>query len=90
MKNNIFNGTISRCLRIILCMEKIALVIWMLGPVLFFLFNVLHPTTFMGNVRGEYQKNYEVLLFLTLIMFGMLFMAWLLIKVLRKKISVND
>ena len=67
--------------------EKIVLFIAIVGPMLFFIINAFDPTAYIGNVRGEIRKNYDVLILITAIAMGMLLTTWILVRTLRVKLS---
>lgn len=77
----------KKALRIINTIEKVFLLLWLFGPLIYFIISVLDTKAYMGLVQGEYKKNYEILIMLTLIALAMLFTVWLLIRTLRKKLS---
>lgn len=76
-----------KSVRITYIIEKIFLFVAIFGPSLYFIINVLDPNAFMGTIRGEVKKNYDVLILLTACPMGMLLTAWILVKTLRIKIA---
>lgn len=76
----------KKSLKIVYTIERLVLLITLFGGGGYFVYNLLSPTAHVGNVAGEVKKNYFIIFMLSSILIGMLLTAWLLIRVLRKKL----
>ena len=76
-----------KSVRITYVIEKIFLTALIVSPILFFVINVIDPTAYVGNVRGEIRKNYGVLILLTTVMASALLGLWISFWTLRTRLS---
>lgn len=83
-KNMKFN---RKSVKITYIIEIIMFIFSTVGPLLYFTINALNPNAYMGYIRGEFKKDYEVLIFLTSLWLGMGLTAWIFIKTLRHKLE---
>ncbi len=60
------------------------------ASICFVIINVWLPDAFTGSIRGEFRKDYFLIFMLGSIMAGMSLTAWLLLRILHKRISSMD